>query len=64
MEVNLRAYAPEYPLGITARADIIATITVSGKYYINEIKTGNARYSKNQIFVYNSRFVMPYGEKL
>ena len=53
-EVSMRAMDPYTQSQVRARADIIFTTPDMHYYYINEIKTGDAKLSKNQRTVYGS----------
>jgi hypothetical protein len=55
----MRVWTPEG--SVMARADIVAIIPGSRYYLINEIKTGDARFSRNQNIVYNANVAVIAG---
>jgi RHS repeat-associated protein len=58
-EVSMRVWTPKG--SVMARADIVARLPGSRYYQINEIKTGDARFSANPSIVYNANVAVIAG---
>ena len=60
-EVSMRVWTPRG--SVMARADIVARIPGSRYYLINEVKTGDARFSSNQSIVYSANLAVIVGAR-